>query len=219
MTPSASTAFLVVRHGETLWNIAGRIQGQLDSALTPAGRAQALALAARLEREPLDAIVSSDLSRARETAAPVAASTGLSTTFDARLRERSYGLFEALTWSEIEVRHPAEFARLATRDPTYAVPGGESAIAFRERLLATLAELAGRHAGRRLVVITHGGAVGMLYRVATGMALDAPRDYALPNAAINRFSWRDGRLVLDSWADVAHLDEVREAGVDSRDTV
>ncbi len=219
MTSALSTAFVVVRHGETFWNIDGRIQGHLDSRLTPTGRAQAQALAARLAGERLDALYSSDLGRARETAAPIAAATGLSPSFLATLRERTYGVFESLTWNEIEARYPAEYARLATRDASYAVPEGESAIAFRERLLATFAELGERHRGARLGIVTHGGALGMLYRVATGVALDAPRDYALPNAGINRFAWRDGRLVLESWGDVAHLAASSEAGVDSRDTI
>jgi probable phosphoglycerate mutase len=219
MLPAPATAFLVVRHGETFWNIDGRIQGHLDSRLTPAGRAQAAAVAERLAAERLDALYSSDLGRARETAAPIAAATGLDPVYDASLRERTYGIFESLTWTEIEARHPAEFARLATRDPSYVVPEGESAIAFRERLLAAFADLAERHAGGRIAVITHGGALGMLYRVATGMPLDAPRDYPLPNAAINRLAWRAGTLALEAWGEVAHLDVVREAGVDSRDTI
>jgi probable phosphoglycerate mutase len=219
MIPSASTTFLVVRHGETLWNNDGRIQGHLDSRLTPTGRAQAQALAGRLASEALHALYSSDLGRARETAAPIAAATGLAPVYDASLRERTYGIFESLTWTEIEARHPAEYARLATRDPAYVVPEGESAIAFRERLLAAFAALAERHPGERLAVVTHGGALGMLYRVATAMPLDAPRNYALPNAGINRFAWRGGRLLLEAWGDVAHLAVAREAGVDSRDTI
>jgi len=219
MTPSASTTFLVVRHGETRWNIDGRIQGHLDSDLTPTGRAQADALAARLAREPLHALYSSDLGRARATAAPIAALTGLAAVLDARLRERTYGVFESLTWTEIEARYPAEYARLATRDPAYVVPGGESAIAFRERLLARFAELAASHPGQCVAVVTHGGALGMLYRVATAMPLDAVRDYPLPNAGVNRFAWAGGRLLLEAWGDVAHLEVAREAGVDSRDTI
>lgn len=219
MLPAPATTFLVVRHGETYWNIDGRIQGHLDSRLTPAGRRQAAAAAERLAAERPDALYSSDLGRARETAAPIATATGLAPVFDPSLRERAYGIFESLTWTEIEARHPAEFARLATRDPSYAVPEGESAIAFRERLLAAFAGLAARHAGGRVAVVTHGGALGMLYRLATGMPLDAPRDYPLPNAAINRFTWHAGALSLEAWGDVAHLEVVREAGVDSRDTI
>jgi len=215
----AATTFVVVRHGETHWNIAGRLQGHLDSRLTPVGLAQAVALGARLAGEPLDALYSSDLGRARETARPIAAATGLAPTFDGRLRERTYGVFESLTWTEIEARYPAEFVRIASRDPTYAMPQGESSIQFRERLLATFAELAGAHPGGCVAVVTHGGVLGMLYRVACNLPLDAPRAYRLPNAGINRFAWREGRLELDAWADVAHLEVAREAGVDTRDNV
>ena len=214
-----ATTFIVVRHGETHWNIAGRLQGHLDSRLTPVGLAQAAALGARLAAEPLHALYSSDLGRARETAEPIAAATGLAPKFDARLRERTYGVFESFTWNEIEARFPAEFVRLASRDPTYCVPGGESPIGFRERLLAAFAALADAHRGERLAVVTHGGVLGMLYRVARDLPLDAPRAYQLPNAGINRFAWRGGRLELEAWADVAHLEVAREAGVDTRDNV
>jgi probable phosphoglycerate mutase len=216
---STATTFVVVRHGETHWNIAGRLQGHQDSRLTPIGLEQAAALAARLAEERLDALYSSDLGRARETAEPIAAATGLAPVFDARLRERTYGIFESYTWNEIEVRYPAEFVKLASRDPTYSMPGGESPIAFRERLLATFAALAEAHPGQRLAVVSHGGALGMLYRVARNLPLDAPRAYHLPNAGINRFAWRNGRLELEVWADVAHLEVAREAGVDTRDNV
>jgi 2,3-bisphosphoglycerate-dependent phosphoglycerate mutase len=214
-----STWLLVVRHGETRWNIDGRIQGHRDSPLTVTGRAQAEALAARLAAEGVDALYSSDLGRARETAAPIAAATGLAPLFNATLRERAYGVFESFTWPEIEARYPEEYARLQTRNPAYAVPGGESALEFRERLLAAMADIADRHSGQRVVIVTHGGALGMLYRVASAMPLDAQRDYVLPNAALNRFAWRDGRIGLESWGDVAHLTTVHEAGVDSRDTI
>jgi probable phosphoglycerate mutase len=218
MTPIATT-FLIVRHGETHWNVAGRLQGHLDSPLTPVGRAQADAVAQRLAAERLDALYTSDLGRARDTAAPIERATGRTALREPGVRERCYGIFESLTWGEIEAQYPREFARLASRDPAYGVPEGESALAFRDRVLAALAGIAARHPGERVGVVTHGGVLGALYRVATGLAFDAPRDYALANAGLNRFAWRDASLVLEAWGDVSHLAVAREAGVDVRDNI
>lgn len=118
------TTFLIVRHGETEWNVAGRIQGWRNSALTERGRTQAQALAARLGAEKPDVLLASDLGRTQETAAPIAAALGKTPVLDAGLRERSYGVLEGLTWPEIEQRHPAAYARIHGRDPEYPVPEG-----------------------------------------------------------------------------------------------
>ena len=91
------TTLLLARHGETDWNRELRIQGSSDIGLNDLGRAQAHALAQELEHVELDAIYSSDLSRAQATAAAVAASHGLEVRLDARLRERSFGSWEGLT--------------------------------------------------------------------------------------------------------------------------
>ena len=101
----AMTSFLLLRHGETVWNRAGRLQGWQDSPLSEAGCAQAEALAARLADERVDLLVASDLGRTRQTAAPIAARLGLDVVAEAGLRERCYGELEGMTWAEIEHAH------------------------------------------------------------------------------------------------------------------
>jgi len=201
------TTFLIVRHGETDWNVAGRLQGWRDSPLTPTGRAQAAAVAARLAGEPIDALVASDLGRTQETAAPIAAGLGLPIGPDPRLRERCYGEFEGMTWAEIERAHPRDYHRLVARDPEYVVPGGESGVQFRDRVVSALEHLARTYAGATVVVVTHGGVLGIAYRHAKDIALEMPRTFNVPNAAVNRVRIGGRRWGIEAWGDTGHLPE------------
>src|SRR5262245_50858139 len=119
------THVIIVRHGETEWNIAGVRQGHLDSRLTARGIAQAKALAARLGRERFAALYSSDLGRAVQTAREISIVTGHEVVTDARLRERHLGIFQGLSGDEIDERYPKERRRLRTMGPDYIIPGGE----------------------------------------------------------------------------------------------
>src|SRR5439155_26438920 len=107
--PMQRTQFIVVRHGETEWNIRGIRQGNLDSRLTEKGMAQAKALAQRLAREKFSALYSSDLGRAVQTAEMIAAVTGQEIVTDARLRERNRGVFQGLNGDEIKEKFPEEY--------------------------------------------------------------------------------------------------------------
>jgi|SRR5437870_2222438 len=199
--------FLMIRHGETAWNLDGRIQGHDDSPLTARGLAQARALRERLAQDRVDALYSSDLGRARETARYIAEATGREIRFDSGLRERRYGILQGKTWSQIERDHPEDYARQLMRDPEHAVQGGESATRFRDRVLMTLDRLARESAGERIAVVTHGGVLGILYREAMGISLSAPRSYTVLNASINRFRYLAGVWELDHWDDADHLEE------------
>ena len=209
------THIVLVRHGETTWNQARRVQGTLDSPLSALGHLQAEAMAQVLAAEPLSFLYSSDLGRTQDTAAALARLTGLSVQLDARLRERCYGDLQAKTWPEIEIEFPEAYRRLNSRDPEFFPPQGESAIVFRERVLAAVTEIAAQHVGERGVIVTHGGVVGMMYRYTLDIALSAERDYALLNASINRFKVVQGRWYLDTWGDVSHLSQLDQT--DGRD--
>ena len=197
-----------MRHGETAWNVDARIQGQLDIALNENGRCQAQRLARSLAaREPMAAIYSSDLLRARDTAESIAQAVGLMLVTETGLRERSFGRFEGKTFVEIEASWPADTARWRTRDPDWAPPGGESLATVRERVLQATHALAARHTGEQIVLVAHGGVLDALYRAATGLSIDAPRTWTLGNASINRLLWTPQGLTLVGWADTAHLDD------------
>ena len=203
------TRFLLVRHGETTWNLDGRIQGQGDSPLSPAGVAQADALARRLAGENADLLVSSDLGRTMQTAEPLARMSGLPLRAMAEFRERSFGIFEGLTLPEIAARYPDEHERWRSRDPAYAMPGGESLGRLRERVESALIDIA-RGGARRVIVVTHGGVLDMIYRFVRGVSLEARRDWELLNASINTVSRSGEAWALEHWGDVAHLEIARD---------
>ena len=200
-----ATRLIVLRHGETAWNVDTRIQGQLDIGLNATGARQAQQLGAALADETVAAVYASDLSRAWDTARAVAASLGLEVVAEPRLRERAFGHFEGRTFADIEANSPDEARRWRTRDPEFAPEGGESLIVFRQRVAAVAAELAARHPGDQVVLVAHGGVMDVLYRAATGQELQAPRTWHLGNAAINRLLWTPQGFSLVGWGDTAHL--------------
>lgn len=199
------TKLIVVRHGETPWNREKRMQGTTDTPLSDVGQAQARALGRRLAGHEFTALYASDLVRARDTASIIAEHTGRELVMDSRLRERRFGIFEGLTAGEIQERFPEEHARFVSRDPDYEVPGGESARGFAGRCLGCLAEIAGRHRGEEIVVVTHGLVLDSLYRAALGLGHGERRPVPLINASLNFFDHGAGRWRLVLWGDVAHL--------------
>lgn len=209
-THGRETTLIVVRHGETSWNREKRMQGTTDTTLSELGRAQAQALGRRLASHGFSALYSSDLSRARDTARAIAEHTGRKLVVDPRLQERRFGIFEGLTAAEIISRYPVEHACFASRDPEYEVPGGESARMFTQRCLGCLSEIAGRHSGEEVVVVTHGLVLDSLYRAAHGLEHGAPRPVPLINASVNLFGYGASAWRLVLWGDVTHLaaDEV-----------
>lgn len=194
-----------MRHGETHWNIASRIQGHSDSGLTDVGRAQADAIARRLAREPFDVLVASDLGRTLETAERIAALTGHAVRADPRFRERSFGAGEGLTYAEVERAYPGAFRADRGIDPDYAIPGGESRRAFQRRIIAAFESLALELADARVVVVTHGGVLGAIYRHASGIPLEAGHRVAITNASYNVLSFDASAWTIHTWADTDHL--------------
>jgi probable phosphoglycerate mutase len=203
---SAGTELLVIRHGETDWNREQRFQGQLDVPLNATGQAQADALARRLAGEPWPLLVASDLTRAQQTAAPLARAWGQAEVPAlAGLREQAFGVLEGLNAKTAMACHGAEWQAWLRFEADYALPGGgESNRAFSARVLATVDDLARQHTGSRIVLLTHGGVLDMLWRAAQGEPLAGPRRCAIPNTGLNRLLWRAGRLEVLSWADAAH---------------
>ncbi len=199
------TRLIVIRHGQTAWNVDTRIQGQLDIPLDDTGRWQAARLGEALAHEPVDAICASDLSRAWDTAQAIAAPLGLDVQPDLLLRERGFGTFEGRTFADIERTTPEEALRWRRRDPEFAPEGGESLVRFRERILDAVETTAARHQGQLVVLVAHGGVMDVLYRAATRQELQAPRTWQLGNAAINRILWTPQGFSLIGWNDTSHL--------------
>ncbi len=180
----------LTRHGETDWNVAGRWQGHTDVPLNETGRAQALRVADALRQAGLSGVVSSDLSRARETAQIVGMSLGIEVSYlDADLRERMFGIFEGLTRDQCERLHPAAWR--AWVEEQRPAPGVERPEAVAVRVLAAIGRAAGRIArdDSPVLLVTHGGALRAAVRAATG-TLPGP----IANGAIWRIEW-DGSIL------------------------
>jgi broad specificity phosphatase PhoE len=151
------TRILLVRHGETDWNLTRRLQGHSDRPLNETGREQARSLAAELAEEELEAVYSSDLSRAQETAHIVAEARGLDVTALPELRERHFGSWEGLTDDEIHERFPEEVADGVLGD-------GESRDELDRRILAALSGISEEHPGGTVLVVSHGGPLRAVLR-------------------------------------------------------
>ena len=201
------TRIIAIRHGETAWNADTRIQGQIDIPLSATGHKQAERLARALKDEPLTAIYASDLSRAWETAQYVARAQGLAVTPEEALRERCFGDFEGKTFADIEALLPEQSVRWRKRDPEFAPAGGESLLTLRKRVVEAAQRLAAQHPGELIAMVGHGGVMDVLYRAATRLDIQAPRTWALGNAAINRLLWTPEGFTLVGWADTQHLDD------------
>ena len=209
---------LLIRHGETAWNRERRMQGHIDIPLNEEGQRQARALGAALAAERPDAIWSSDLQRARHTAQAIADAHDMPVVLHEALRERCYGAFEGMTYQEIGERYPQGMKQWKARELHARFPAGEREAEtlheFHQRCVATVTDIARRHDGRKLVIVAHGGVLDCLYRAATGMALDAERNFGIVNAAINRLHWDGDQFTLLQWADDTHL---TAAGLDEID--
>ena len=211
---SMTTRFCIVRHGETAWNAEHRVQGQLNIPLNPTGQWQARALGVALAAVRFDALVCSDLSRAYETALISSSVMDGDIETEVALRERHYGKFQGLKYVEAQQQFPADFAAHLERHLDFAYASGESLQSFAVRVGKVMDALAKKHKGKTVLVVTHGGCLDVVYRMASGIDLTAPRNFPIPNAAINWVDYVDGRWSIVGWADCAHLeatlDEIAE---------
>jgi broad specificity phosphatase PhoE len=196
---------IAVRHGETEWNLQRREMGQLDSPLTKRGIQQAEALGHRLSGTPFDALYSSDLGRAVQTAEIIASICGKTVRFDSGLRERHMGLFQGLTWEEIGQKFPRDreaYERVGYWD---VVPDGETAQQRFDRSIKALTTIAEAHPNGTVVVVTHAGFLVGFLQFVLGMPFGSGRRFKKHNASFNAFRYDDSRWCLETWNDVSHL--------------
>jgi 2,3-bisphosphoglycerate-dependent phosphoglycerate mutase len=191
-----------VRHGETLFNLAGRIQGQADSELSPLGRRQCQAVAEALAGVECDALFSSPLSRALESAQLIAEKFGLEVRLEPRLMEINAGIFQGHSWAEIDAKFPKDAARWRSQDPDYRIPGGESRRDLMERSRAAFESIRGSGAGYAIVV-AHGGSLSAAFKAM----LDIPprrNPFSLGNGSISTAAW-ESEFRLLALNETAHL--------------
>lgn len=183
---------LLARHGESDWNAERRWQGHADRPLTERGRSQAAALAERLAPIALEAVYASDLRRAVDTAAAVAARQGLPVRALAELREVDVGSWSGLTRAEAEARAPEGFRRWLDGGPGWE--DGETYAAMSERVLAAVRRIANAHPARPVLVVCHGGPIRALHAAALGLDVDAYRRIrpVEPNASLSAVRVENG---------------------------
>ncbi|TQM68210.1 putative phosphoglycerate mutase [Actinomadura hallensis] len=196
---------VLLRHGETQMSIERRFAGTSDVPLTAHGRAQARAAALSLKDRGLDAIVTSPLSRCRDTAAEVAAVTGLDVRVEEGFREADFGEWEGLTFAEAGQGWPDELkAWLA--DPQVAPPGGESFARVSRRVRTALDKLKVRHREQTVLVVSHVTPIKLLVRDALGAPMSSLYRMHLDVGALSSIDWyADGPATLRSFNDVHHL--------------
>jgi probable phosphoglycerate mutase len=205
------TEIWVVRHGETPWNVLRRVQGWEDIPLNEKGIEQAQALGKHLAQlktqgDGVDAIYTSDLKRAHHTASILADSLGLALNIETGVRERHFGVLQGLVYGELD-KHAPEAAKVwRRRDPDAELPGGESLGFFHRRVVQAIDDIAAKHTGQRVMVVSHGGAMDIIWRHASQVSLRLPREAPLLNASLNRLSVSKEGWKLINWGDVRHLE-------------
>ncbi len=199
------TEIILIRHGETVWNLERKFQGQLNSPLTERGIAQAQALAVRLQHDRLSHIYSSNLGRCYQTAQYVATIRGQPIIVDERFCERNYGPFQGLTRQEVQDNYPQLYENDKSGNPDYVIPNGESKREVLQRALTALEELSQRHVGERFLVVTHGAVLSILFRHFLGIPLHTPRLFKITNVGFNLVSINEGHWLVETLGDVSHL--------------
>lgn len=185
--PPGTTTILLVRHAESAANAQQMFGSQSDTPLTPRGHLQSSRLSAALANVRVDHVYSSDLSRARDTVRPIAASRGLDVVERAAFRERSVGELTGLSFDLAKERYPDAWKVLVTRDPDGRPPGGESLRDLQGRLAHALDEVIRAHEGRAVLIGSHGGAIVMMTRYLLGVReLEVPMAFAVSNASVTR---------------------------------
>lgn len=202
----SKTKIYLIRHGETIWNATGRFQGQQDSPLNETGIRQAQALAKRLRNKPFFAIYSSDLGRAHQTAEILAEPHSQPVIPDERLRERRFGIFEGLTMTEAERDYPDIQQAFLGGGYNFIVPGGETNDEIIDRTVSCLNELATRHPGERLLVVTHGGIINRFTKYVLGIPQSQQRMFRVHNASVNKFVFENGNWEMHTFGDTSHFE-------------
>lgn len=192
----AVTRLFLVRHGQSGGNVSGTFGGHSDTPLSDLGREQAEITARLLLAKGVDVLYSSDLPRAVQTAEPLAEAAGLELNKTRAFRERDVGVLEGLTFKESKEKHPEDYYALVKRDINHVITGGESYRQLLKRGTGALSEILRTHAGKRIVVFSHTGAICYLTLDLIGAINRSTRNtpwLVTSNCGINRFEIRGRR--------------------------
>lgn len=200
------TEIIIIRHGETEWNKTGRFQGHSDVPLSAEGRTQAAALGKNLIVDHVDAIYASDLTRAMETAAPLAARFGLPVISDPQLRELNFGAWEGRNFNDVNAENPNAMKNFYT-DPEQAdIPESEPFPEFQRRVAGRVREIVAHERGKRVVIVSHGASIRILLADLLSMPIRSIWHLSQLNTAVNKIRFEDdGFAVVTLMNDTSHL--------------
>ncbi len=201
------TRLLLIRHGETVWNGEGRIQGWSDSVLSERGRLQMAQVAERVAAYPVEAIYVSTLGRARESGEILAARLNLPLIQDERLREYGIGKLEGLTWADIEAGYPEVARQWRESDRFTPLPGEEGRLVFFNRVWSAMMEIVERHPDATVAVVAHGGTIAAFLHRLLNLALDRSAPFGFENSSLSMVDYRPGRPRIVLLNDTCHLNE------------
>ena len=198
---------ILVRHGQTEWNASGRYQGQSNVALSDTGRKQARLLAERFPLKQLDAIYTSDLDRARETAESVGEKLGVPVYPEKVFRELSFGDWEGLTYQQITARWPEESNKLFTAPDELEIPHGETFQALQNRALDKINELCKKHVDQTIGIFAHGAINKTILAGLMHIPLHYLWSLRQDNTAVNILRLDDGYVTVELINSTSHLGE------------
>jgi alpha-ribazole phosphatase len=182
------TNIYLIRHGQTVWNMEKRFQGQSDTALDESGEDQARLLMERMREIPIDLIVSSDLIRARRTAEILAESRGLKVTEDPDLREIHFGIWEGLRIDEVQSKDPRTFETWVHNPGALRIPDAETFQEVQDRAAAALERWIALYPGKTLALVTHGGVISALLCRVLNEPIQRMWDYKLENTSVSHIT-------------------------------
>ncbi|HZS46063.1 MAG TPA: histidine phosphatase family protein [Blastocatellia bacterium] len=192
---SMPTRVILIRHGESTGNAEGRFCGQMEFPLSELGRKQAALTAAKLKQEPISVVYSSDLSRAMETALPIATDRNLEVNATPHFRERNMGDLHGLTFEEVKRNFPDQFESIMRRDADSAPTKGESHRQMYSRVSAEFDKIVANHSGETIVIVAHGLVLHHIFRHIISARFDEEKFLLIvDNCAISRFELSDSGL-------------------------
>lgn len=212
----STTRFCLIRHGETNWNAERRLQGHTDTPLNSRGEIQAKQMAQALKNAKLsfDVLYSSDLQRAVNTADAIVQLFGVKNTIDSALRERHFGVLQGLSIDQAPLTYPEIWQAHINRELDHDLAGGESILQFAARVEGAIEKLRMLHSGKTILLVSHGGTLDMMYRIASKQSLGSERIVSVPNASLNWIVHNDQGWVVERWADIRHLQDSALENVD-----
>ncbi|MDU2065830.1 MAG: alpha-ribazole phosphatase [Sporomusaceae bacterium] len=199
------TKIFYVRHGQTAWNLAMRYQGHTDIPLDEVGLQQAEAVATFLEKEKIDCIYASDLTRALETGRMIGRRQGLEVIPEPDFREIHFGEWEGLKYDQIQDKWATTLDQLYTQPDDIQIPGGESFRTVQERAMRAVSRILQKHQNQTILIASHGGTIRTILCAALHMPLNDLWSIRQDNTALNAVEYYDSRTIVALVNSVFHL--------------